>query len=242
MSNNLDQHSLIKSITLHFLPGLLILLVFVFLIEILGNQVMPNMLLFLFTVPLALAPFELGIMYYLGWKRNKRLSLEGIVLNRNRIRTKNYFWLVPLTFIATIGLLVLISSFSNPIYELFDWWPNKLSLDFEYSGYSKNILLLTAVLTIIGAGIIAPIVEEMYFRGFLLPRLSRFGRFAPVLESGLFAIYHFWSPWKFLERTIAWLPITYFAQYKKNIYVGMIVHCLINTIGMMPVLVRIMRL
>jgi membrane protease YdiL (CAAX protease family) len=47
-------------------------------------------------------------------------------------------------------------------------------------------LLLGLVLS----GVVAPVVEEMYFRGYLLPRLSRLGRWAPVLNVTLFALYH----------------------------------------------------
>ena len=37
------------------------------------------------------------------------------------------------------------------------------------------------------SGIAVPVVEELYFRGFLLPRLSRLGIWAPILEMALFA-------------------------------------------------------
>jgi hypothetical protein len=39
-------------------------------------------------------------------------------------------------------------------------------------------------------------VEEYYFRGYLLPRLSRFGSLAPVINVALFSLYHFFTPWQ----------------------------------------------
>ena len=45
-------------------------------------------------------------------------------------------------------------------------------------------------------GVIGPVVEELYFRGFLLPRMERLGRWAPLVNATLFSIYHFWSPWQ----------------------------------------------
>ena len=51
-------------------------------------------------------------------------------------------------------------------------------------------------------GIIGPTVEELYFRGPLLPRIDRLGAWAPVLNSGLFALYHFWSPWQLPVRLL----------------------------------------
>ncbi|MFD1537220.1 CPBP family glutamic-type intramembrane protease [Nonomuraea guangzhouensis] len=34
-------------------------------------------------------------------------------------------------------------------------------------------------------GLAFPIIEELYFRGFLLPRLSRLGRWAPVVNAAV---------------------------------------------------------
>ncbi len=240
--DEVEQHTIPQTILLHLLPGMVILLVFAALTQLLSQYNLPPMLPFIGALPLALIPTELGLMFYLGWKRNGRLSLEGIVHYREPIATKHYLWLVPLMFVLTVALLIAISSFSEPIYQLFDWWPASLSLDLDITAYSKNVLLVTVILLLVGAGIIAPIVEEFYFRGFLLPRLSHLGKWAPLLESTLFAVYHFWSPWQTAERMIAWLPITYFGQYKRNIYVGIIVHCAINTIGSIPLLLEIMAL
>lgn len=237
-----EQHSIPQSILYHLLPGAFILLVFGVLTQVLGQYNLPSSLLFIGALPLGLIPAELGLMYYLGWKRNGRLSLDGIVLYRESIKTKHYFWLVPVIFVITIVLFVVVSSFSEPIYRMFDWLPAWMSLETDLTAYSKNTLLFTQILLIIGAGIFAPIVEEFYFRGFLLPRLSRFGKWAPPIESALFAIYHFWSPAQIVERTIGMLPMAYFAQYKRNIYVGVIVHCAINTIGSLPLLLAILEL
>jgi membrane protease YdiL (CAAX protease family) len=74
-------------------------------------------------------------------------------------------------------------------------------------------------------------VEELYFRGFLLPRMpEKLKGWSPLANSFLFAIYHTWSPWMIVTRTIALLPLIYVVQRKRNIYVGMIAHCLANLI------------
>ena len=237
-----EQHSIPQTVLLHLLPGALILLVFVGLSQVLGRYNLPPLFIFLWTLPLALVPTQLGLMGYLGWKRNGRPSLEGIVLYREPIKAMHYFWLVPLMFGLTVALLIAVSSFSTPIYWLFGWWPASLNLNLDLSAHSKGILLTTYALSLVGAGLIGPTVEEFYFRGFLLPRLSRFGKWAPLFESFLFALYHFWSPWMILERAIAWLPMTYLCQYRRNIYVAVIVHCAINSLLSIPLLLEIMAL
>lgn len=50
---------------------------------------------------------------------------------------------------------------------------------------------ITLLLAISLSGFVAPIVEELYFRGFLLPRMEHWGWAAPVVNSFLFAVYHF---------------------------------------------------
>jgi membrane protease YdiL (CAAX protease family) len=39
------------------------------------------------------------------------------------------------------------------------------------------------------------VVEEMYFRGYLLPRISRLGAWAPLVNTVLFSLYHLFTPW-----------------------------------------------
>jgi membrane protease YdiL (CAAX protease family) len=76
--------------------------------------------------------------------------------------------------------------------------------------------------------IVAPVVEEMYFRGYLLPRISRFGAWAPLLNTVLFSLYHFFNPFGFVSRILEFLPLAYAAWWKRNIYVSMTVHVLFN--------------
>jgi uncharacterized protein len=63
-------------------------------------------------------------------------------------------------------------------------------------------------------------VEEFYFRGYLLPRLSRFGNWAPLINAVLFSLYHFFTPWQALSRIVAVTPIAWVVQRKRCIYIG----------------------
>ena len=57
------------------------------------------------------------------------------------------------------------------------------------------------------------------------------GRWAPLVNVGLFSLYHFWTPWNFLSRVLLLAPMVYLVWWKRNIYIGMIAHCLLNLIG-----------
>ena len=81
-----------------------------------------------------------------------------------------------------------------------------------------------------------PVVEEVYFRGYLLPRISRFGVWAPLLNTVLFSVYHFFTPWQNAGRILGLLPIAYAAWWKRNIYVSMGAHVLGNVCVMLILL------
>ena len=44
----------------------------------------------------------------------------------------------------------------------------------QYESYAKNVLVMVFVLQLVLTGIILPWVEELYFRGYLMPRISRY--------------------------------------------------------------------
>jgi membrane protease YdiL (CAAX protease family) len=89
--------------------------------------------------------------------------------------------------------------------------------------------------------IATPITEELYFRGFLLPRMARWGIWAPLISVALFSLYHFWLPWENPTRIIALLPLVYAVQWKRNIYLSIAVHSLLNTIGSIGLLMLVLN-
>ena len=82
-------------------------------------------------------------------------------------------------------------------------------------------------------GLANPIVEEMYFRGYLLPRISRLGVWAPLLNAILFSLAHFWHPANVLQIFLLVTPLYYLVWWKRNIYISMAVHCTANLIGVL---------
>ena len=87
------------------------------------------------------------------------------------------------------------------------------------------VLLANIALT----GILVPITEELYFRGYLLPRMpSQFGRLKPAVHSLLFSIYHFDAPWMIPVRTLGILPLIYTTIHTRSVRPGIIAHCLVN--------------
>jgi membrane protease YdiL (CAAX protease family) len=92
----------------------------------------------------------------------------------------------------------------------------------------RNITLVLAVLL---SGFVAPVVEELYFRGFLLPRMEHWGWAAPVVNSLLFAVYHFYFPGNVPGIFVTFIPIAYVVMIKKNWRISALVHSMFNLWG-----------
>jgi membrane protease YdiL (CAAX protease family) len=113
--------------------------------------------------------------------------------------------------------------------RLFAWMPEIQSG--LQPGYSQGALIRTYLMVGIIGAVLAPIVEEYYFRGYLLPRMAYAGRWAPVLHSLLFGLYHVWTPWRFLTRMLGTIPLVYAVRWR-NLYLAVIMHILINTLDL----------
>jgi uncharacterized protein len=229
-NNTIEEQSFGKSILLHLLPGLLIGGCFFLLRPILNLWGYPSLMALMCSILLTLVPFELGFLLYEGKKKNGRFSLQGVVLYRTRIPIWQYFLWVPIMFV----LLALIFTLMKPVdaflqQGLFAWMP-VLESGLN-AGYSRDILIGTYVMLAIFGMVIGPIVEEFYFRGYLLPRMVYAGKWAPLLNSFLFALYHFWTPWMVLTRTVGALVLAYAAQ-RRSLYLSIVVHILVNSVDL----------
>ena len=236
-----EQHSVGRSVVLHLLPGALITLFFALTAPLARGLGLPSLLAILLAIPFVLIPFELGYLLREGRRRNGRLSLEGVVLYRQPVPPWQFALLVVGLFIwsaVAFGLLALLDA---PVIDaLFRWLPDWFFLDEDLSTYARPVLLATWALGLVANGLAAPIVEELYFRGYLLPRISRFGRWAPLINTVLFSLYHFFTPWQLLGRILALLPMVYVVWWRRNIYIGIAVHCMGNTVTMIALLLTIL--
>jgi hypothetical protein len=234
-----EQHSLARSILLHLLPGVLLLAWFLITGPLAEKMDAPPFLALMVGAAVIIVPFELGWLLYQGRRRNGRLSLAGVVLYREPIPRRRFALLVP----AGLALMVFAFFVLAPptdawlIERFFGWLPDWF-FGFTRSPdqYPRGIMLFSILLAIAVNGLVAPAVEELYFRGYLLPRLSRLGDWAPALSGLLFSLYHLFTPWQQLPRLLAVVPLGIVLRRNRNIYWGMIVHCTFNTACMLLLL------
>jgi membrane protease YdiL (CAAX protease family) len=225
------QHSVARTLVLHLLPGVLILVFSAAVAPLLWSFGFPPVMAVYLASVFVLIPFELGYLIYQA--RKNGTSLGNIVLYRQPVPKGQLVLLVIALFVWALIIGTLLTPVDFFVKEnLFSWLPGGYDVT---NGLTRNVarfstvaLLITLVFGLIVDGIAAPVVEEMYFRGYLLPRISRLGAWAPLLNTVLFSLYHFFSPFQIVSRTLTFLPVVYAAWWKRSIYLSMTVHFLFN--------------
>lgn len=247
LKRNVEQHSIGKSVLLHLFPGFVFSILYILGVRFMVGWGVPPFFVFLFVGLLFLIPFELGYLLYQAKTKNESFSLKEVVLFRHEIPKWQYIVLP----VLLLGWAYFVVFAINPAIEktiterFFSWVPEHYFLESivnQIDQYSKSLLVVSAVVGIFFNAIFGPIVEELYFRGYLLPRISRLKGWAPLLNTILFSLYHFFTPWQNPLRIIALTPLYYTVWWKKNIYVGVVVHCLMNLIGSIMMLWTVLRI
>jgi membrane protease YdiL (CAAX protease family) len=180
-------------------------------------------------VALVLIPFEAGYVLYRSKKTGLPL-LTGVLRYGASPSLKQDLLLVPAVFLVVGLIFTLVKPVDMFLREqLFAWLP---ALDSGLQeGHTCGTLIITYLMVAIFGVVVGPTVEEFYFRGYLLPRMPFRGKRALLLHGFLFAVYHIWTPWMLLSRTLGTLPLAYAAQ-RRSIYLAIAVHVLVNAIDL----------
>jgi len=229
-----EQYSIGKLLALHLLPGMAGILAYILLAPIFMNNGYPAVLGLLVAAGLVILPIELVILLYQARRASGTFSLKRILPYHNPLPKWQYV-VIPVAlvlwgFLATLVTSLLDSAIANAWFAWLPEWFFFFDLS-QYEGYAQPALMLTFIVYLIVNGIALPIVEELYFRGYLLPRLEHYGKWAPLINLSLFSLYHFWTPWGTISRILWMFPWVYVAWRKQNIYLIMIAHCTANIIG-----------
>lgn len=236
--DQIEKHSTTQSVVLHLLPGILVGCFFFLIRPTVVNMGYPSIFALLLAYAFILIPVELGYLLYQGKKKTGRFTLQGIISYRNSIPWWQYLVWVLIIVVASGAIFTLLKPIDAFLQErLFFWVPDtNYGLD---GNYSRNILIVTYSMFSIFIGFPTPLVEELYFRGYLLPRMK--GKFATLFHSFLFAVQHVSTPWMIITRTLALLPIVIGVK-KKNIYIGIIVHILVNLLDLVTGIAFIVKM
>ena len=195
----------------------------------------PHILLFCILGTFTLVPMELGMILSASKKEHGTYSLQSAFAGQETYTVWKMLG-IAFVFFGIAGLLsVLVAPIENQIFAAarsnvlghlptgFDW------TDFEHlKSFSRPILILTCVYYGIFNALIAPITEELFFRGYLTSHYKKQSSMTPILIAVLFSLYHFWRPFNNVFRILSFMPVGYVAYKKKNLYISIYFHCLCN--------------
>jgi len=224
----IEKHTIVQSIILHLYPGIL-MGVFYFLIrQPVQDFGYPSIFALMLAIIFVTLPVELGYLLIKGKQATGRYTLDDLISYRTPIPWWQYIMWVLIVFVLVGAIFTVLKPVENILIDkLFFWIP---TLDSGLDGsYSKTALIVTYITMFIFGVIVGPLVEELYFRGYLLARIP--GKYTELLHSFLFAAYHVFTPWMVISRTVGLLPLV-IAVKKKNIYIGIAVHILVNLLDL----------
>jgi hypothetical protein len=246
--NNNSNLSLLKVILLIFIPTSILTLAYV-IVGHLVHETIPAFLLFFILAMLILFPVQLTVVLRASKKEYGKYSLQSAFSNHQKLSWWKVFiygallWGFAGIMSVTIAPLEysLFAPISDRLYDVlpayFDW--NNL----EYlRQYPRNTLIVTITILAIFNIIIGPITEEFFFRGYLTAKISRYGKYAPLIITVLFSLYHLWLPFNNLFRIIIFYPAAYIAWKLNNIYISIVFHCLSNLVSSIIIITGILSI
>lgn len=93
-----------------------------------------------------------------------------------------------------------------------------------FAALSRPVLIimwLTMLFVFTGLG---GITQELFSRGFLLPRTAHWGWWAPAFNAVLFGVFHLNAPWSWPGFVILALPWAYLVWWRHSIKIGLFGH------------------
>ena len=239
------QHALGKSLLLHVSPGILVTGAFLAFKPLLASTGYPPLLAFLLAILLVDLPVMLGVMLYEGKKLNGHYSLQGVVLYREKVSWKEFGLIFVGASLVVYILMMMVTPINTLITDnLFSWLPDWIFLEDEsqYDAYTKSALVLVFSLQLVITGILLPWVEELYFRGYLMPRISRFDMWTPLLGGFFFALYHVWQLFGFAAVFLLGTLLGYVVWWKRDIRLSISLHVFANTLLRIFILLGILAM
>ena len=231
MQNNIGQHTLSKSVILHLLPGFLVGGFYFLIVPLVKAYGFPSIMALTLAGVIVLIPFELGFLLYQKYSLRQKLRSEVIKYCKPMPIWQYFVWVL-VVFVLS-GLIFTAVKFTSDFFVgFFKWIPSERLLDMGLTKeFTKQKLIITYGVSFLFLALIVPTIEELYFRGYLLPRMpSRLKGWAVPIHSALFALYHVWTPWMFFVRALGLLPLVYVVKWKENVLIGIIAHCQLNSL------------
>jgi len=218
-----------KLLILHLLPGAVLSIIYIVLLKTGVLSEYPKLVVLGLAGLLSIVPIELGYLFYVAKKEEGTFKIFKVLGLKSKLKLKEYIIYIPLLFIMTGLIITALKPLSNYLLNtVFRFIPRWYNCNQELSVYSRDSLILLILVSFFFFTLIGPLVEELYFRGYLLARMKWMGKYSVLLNAVLFAVYHFWTPWLIASRVAAFLPLYYYVYKKDSLKLAILVHCIAN--------------
>lgn len=214
---------------LQLIPGLASLPVFAILAWMLAGKGIPNIFALALAILLIEVPVSWVIMIHHVRKEAGRFSLADAFPWRDPVPWWQFLVIgVPLIvfsmfMVAGIGPQVetaLLHGFFGWVPEWFVMRPDPTM----FNGLPRGLLISLWALMFFGMVIAGGITQEVYSRGFLLPRTQQLGLLAPAYNALYFAMLHTIAPWAWPVFFLMTVPWAYMVWWRRSIKIGLFIH------------------
>lgn len=215
------------ALLLHLGPGVALVVFYLAAGPALDGAGLPPVWGLLIGVLVVVVPTELALV--LRSVRQRGDTPTWALLGFRRVRRHDT---LPLALVGGASLIAPgLVVWAEPKIDaaFFQWFPNWFSAGIaDMAGYSFAVTAATFALWFVSVVVVGPTVEELYFRGWLLPRLGG-GRWKGCLShTAMFAVYHLWQPQAWLTVFFFAFPLAVLAATRRNVSLTVIVHCGVN--------------
>ena len=93
-----------------------------------------------------------------------------------------------------------------------------------FASLSRELVFILWGLMLLGMVLLGGFTQELYSRGFLLPRMAHMGKIAPAYNALLFAVFHLIAPWNWLGFFLMTLPWAYMVWWRRSSKIGLFIH------------------
>ncbi|MEW9094646.1 MAG: CPBP family intramembrane glutamic endopeptidase [Clostridiaceae bacterium] len=229
MNKEKEIRSIGKLIALHLFPGIVLSIIYICMLK--GGVLYgyPRVVILGSAGVFAMVIIELGYLFYVAKKEEGSFNIFKVLGLKSNMKIKEYIFYTLLLLMIAGTLTMALRPLSNHILNtVFSWIPSWYNYVQDMSLFSRNFIAITILVSFFFFTLIGPIIEELYFRGYLLARMKWMGNYSVLINVVLFAVYHFWSPWLIISRILAFFPLYYYVYKKDSLKLAIAVHCLAN--------------
>lgn len=229
MKNSIEQLSVPSLIMNHLYVGVIITLFYAMISPMIIDAGLPGMSILLAAEVFILAPL---VFLHLRISAQKRsVAIHQVIQFQQKLSFKSFILWTLLGILACI--VVYVPLYPIGLYLRHNWFGWLPEWYFNPSYGTENIQLIanTFLIGIFIDGLVGPIAEEFFFRGYLLPRMAFLKKWAPIINGALFGLYHFWQPHNFLATMAVGIVLSFVVWKTKNVYIAIAIHCTLNILG-----------